>query len=143
MLSQKPWTLEMMLRLLLGVIICLCLGSVAVSSWHYAGPGGRQHVGFIAIAAMAVVLLATALVVASQRWRMEDLLRRLLLMFACLSAGLSLAAWAQKIAGRPSEGSSSEQMVVAETAVLAFFIGFLRAQRGSWSDAFGLANRPR
>ena len=34
-------------------------------------------------------------------------------------------------------------MVVAEAAVLLFLIGFLRAQRVRWSDAFGLGNHRR
>jgi len=47
------------------------------------------------------------------------------------------------MAGQPPEGSSSEQMVVAEAAVLLFLMGFLRAQRVRWKDAFGLANQRR
>ncbi len=143
MLSEKPWNMEAIVRLLLGIFICLCLGSVVVSGFHYAGRTGREQLAFFAMMAAAVVLLATALFVVSQRWTLEGLLRRLWIMLVCLSAGLSFAGWAQKLAGRPSEMSSGEQMVVAETAVLVFFIGFLRAHRLKWRDAFGLATRPR
>ena len=143
MLSEKPWNLEAIVRMLLGVFICLCLGSVAVSGFHYAGHTGRERLVFFAMITAAVVLLTAALMVVSQRWTLEGILRRLWIMMVCLSAGLSFAGWAQKIAGRLSEVSSGEQMVVAETAVLVFFIAFLRAHRLKWSDAFGLANRPR
>jgi len=143
MLSEKPWNLEAIVRLLLGVFICLCLGSVVVSGFHYAGHAGRERLVFFVMMVAAVVLLTTSLVVVSQRWTVEGLLLRLWIMLVCLSAGLSFAAWGQKLAGRLSEANSGEQMVVAETAVLLFFIGFLRAHQLKWSDAFGLANRPR
>ena len=143
MLSEKPWNMEAIVRMLLGIFICLCLGSVVVSGFHYAGHGGRERLAFFAMLAAAVVLLAAALVVVSQRWTLEGLLRRLWIMLICLSVGLSFAGWAQKLAGHLSEATSGEQMVVAETAVLVFFIGFLRAHRVKWSEAFGLTNRPR
>ncbi len=143
MLSEKPWNLAAIVRLLLGIFICLCLGSTVVSGLHYAGHAGRERLAFFGMMAGAVVLLATALVVVSRRWTVEKLLQRLWIMLVCLSVGLSFAAGAQKLAGRPSEASSGEQMVVAETAVLLFFINFLRSHRLKWSDAFGLANRRR
>jgi uncharacterized protein len=143
MLSPRPWTVDAVVRLLLGVITCLCLGSVITSIWYYAGPGGARHIAFLAMAGAGLILLGTAIVLISQRWTLESLVRRLLLMLVCLSAGLSLAMWTQKTAGKPPEGSFGEQMVVAEAAVLFFFIGFMRAQGLSWSEAFGLATRPR
>src|SRR2546425_6720987 len=109
MLSEKPWNLESIVRLLLGIFICLCLGSVVVSGFHYTGHAGRERLAFSAMMAAAVVLLATSLVVVSQRWTVEGMLRRLWIMLVCLSSGLSFAAWAQKLAGRPSEMSSGEQ----------------------------------
>jgi uncharacterized protein len=143
MLSSKPWTVDAVVRLLLGVITCLCLGSLITSTFYYAGPAGTAHIAFLVMAAAGVVLLGAAVVLISQRWTLENLARRLLLMLVCLSGGFSFAAWAQKIAGKPPEGSFGQQMVVAEAAVLLFFIGFMRAQRLSWSEAFGLAIRPR
>ena len=141
MLSPKPWNLETILRLLLGVFICLCLGSMAASGLHYAGRGGMQQVVFFVMLATAAVALAAGLVFISQVWSLEELMRRFLLILGCLTVGMSLAVWTQRMAGRPPEGSSGEQMVVAESAVLLFLIGFLRAQRVRWRDAFGLANR--
>ena len=143
MLSQKPWNVDAVVRLLLGVIVCLCLGSVAGSMLHYAGPGGTERVIFVAVAAAAGVLLALAVILVSRPWTIENIARRLLLLLTCLSAGMAFAAWGQKIAGKPPEGSFGEQMVVAETAVLLLLIGFMRAQRLSWSESFGLPTRPR
>ena len=62
MLSPKPWNLETILRLLLGVFICLCLGSMAASGLHYAGRGGMQQVVFFVMLATAAVALAAGLV---------------------------------------------------------------------------------
>jgi len=143
MLSPKPWNLETILRLLLGVFICLCLGSMAASALHYAGSGGMQRVAFFITLATAVIALAAGLVLICQVWSLEDLMRRFLLILGCLTVGLSLAVWTQRMAGQPPEGSSSEQMVVAEAAVLLFLMGFLRAQRVRWKDAYGLANQRR
>ncbi len=143
MLSPKPWNLETILRLLLGIFICLCLGSMIVSGLHHTGAGGMHRVAFFALLTAGVIALAAGLVFISQVWNLEDLLLRFILILGCLSVGLSLAAWTQKIAGQAPEASSGEQMVVAEAAVLLFLIGFLRAQRVRWSDAFGLANQRR
>ena len=60
MLSEKPWTLEAIVRMLLGIFICLCLGSVVVSGFHYAGRTGREQLAFFAMMAAAVVLLIGA-----------------------------------------------------------------------------------
>src|SRR6185436_17263553 len=98
MLSQKPWTLDVIVRLLLGAFICLCLGSLATSVWHYAGPQGTARIIFLCMAGAGIVLLIASLVVLSQPWKLEDLFRPLLLLLGCLSAGLCFAAWAQKIA---------------------------------------------
>jgi membrane protease YdiL (CAAX protease family) len=102
-----------------------------------------QRVAFFAMVLTAACALAAGLVLISQVWNLENLMRRFVLILCCLTAGLSLAAWAQRMAGRPPEGSSGEQMVVAELAVLLFLIGFLRAQRLRWRDAFGLGNDRR
>ena len=141
MLSAKPWKAETLVRLFLGVFICLCLGSIMVSMLHYNGPGGTKLRLFFAASVAASVLLATAVAIASRSWSLEKVMRPVVLMLGCVSVGLSLAAWAQKIAGRPPEASSGEQMVFAEGAVLVFFVGFMRAHRLSWSGAFGTTNR--
>lgn len=141
MLSPRPWNLETVLRLWLGIFICLCLGSMVASALHYAGNGGMPRVAFFAMVVAAACALASGLVLISQVWNLEDLMRRLLLILGCLTIGMSLAVWTQRMAGRPPEGSSGEQMIVAELAVLLFLIGFLRAQRVRWRDAFGLANQ--
>ena len=106
MLSPKPWNLETILRLLLGVFICLCLGSMAASGLHYAGRGGMQQVVFFVMLATAAVALAAGLVFISQVWSLEELMRRFLLILGCLTVGMSLAVWTQRMAGRPPEGSS-------------------------------------
>src|ERR1041385_2097761 len=141
MLSEKPWNIEAMIRWLLGVFICLCLGTIIVTSFHYAGPVGLDHIGFYIMGSSSVLLLAMAVVVVTRRWNPENTLRRLLLVVLFLSAGLSFAAWAQNIAGRPPAATAGEQMVVAEAAVLIFLVGFIRGQHVSWSDAFGLGNQ--
>jgi len=144
MLSAKPWTWDAIIRLLLGAFICLCLGSIVVSCLHYSGPSGPRYWVFLALAGVGFVLLVLSLIIIGRQWPTDDLfLRPLIILLACLSGGLSFAAWAQKMAGLPDEGNSGEQMVAAEAAVLIFFIGFLRARRVKWSEAFGICNNRR
>ena len=143
MLSAKPWTLEAILRLVLGVIICLSLGSVAAVGLHYAGPPGPKQILFFGLLAAAILLLSTALFLVSRPWRVEVLVGRLLLLLGCLFFGLSLAAGMLKMDGTPPEVSAGERMVITEAAVLVFLIAFLKGEKLSWSEAFGLSNRPR
>lgn len=143
MLSEKPWKAELILRLLLGVFVCLCLGSLVVSGVYYAGPAGRIRFTFFVLSGAAVFLLAVALVLIGQYWDLDRLIGRLLLLFCCVSSGLVLALWAQKLAGRPREASSGEQMIVGEVAVLALLVGFMRSHRLKWGAAFGFPNNPR
>src|SRR5262245_36868322 len=140
MLSAKPWTWDAVIRLILGAIVCLCLGSVVVSMWRYAGPGGRSQWIFMALAGTGLVLLLISLIILIRQWAQEDLVHLLLILLACLLGGLAFVGWAQKIASLPNEASSGEQMVVAEAVVLLVFIGFLRARRIKWSELFGINN---
>jgi membrane protease YdiL (CAAX protease family) len=143
MLSPKPWKWDAIVRLLIGAFVCLGLGPIVVSALHYAAPSGRSHAVFLALSGAGFVLLIISLIVLSSQWSQEDPLRQLLILLACLSGGLSFAAWSQKIARLPDESRSGEQMVVAEAAVLLFFVGFLRARRVKWSEAFGFKNNRR
>jgi len=132
-----------MLRVFLGLFICLCIGAVVVSGFHYAGAGGLRQILFWVIWGATVAFLTLAAVVVAQPWKVETGSRQLLFMLGSLSVGLSLAAWAQSWAGKLPDGSSMEQMIVAEAAALLFIWVFLRIQHLSWSEAFGLANRRR
>ena len=143
MLSTKPWTLEAILRLVLGVIISLSLGSVAVMGLHYAGPLGIRRLFFFALLTGAGLLLIIAPFLVSRPWRVQDLLGRMLLLLACIFLGLSLAAGMTKLDRSPPEINASERMVITEATVLVFLIGFLRGEKLSWSEAFGLRNSPR
>src|SRR3989442_12582913 len=98
MLSEKPWNVEAIVRMLLGVFICLCLGSVVVSGFHYAGHAGKEQVAFFAMLAAAVGMLAAALGGVSQRWTLEGLLRRVWAKRGFLFPRLSFSRWAPKTA---------------------------------------------
>ena len=122
MLATKPWTLEAILRLVLGVIISLSLGSVAVMGLHYAGPLGVRRLFFFALLTGAGLLLIIALFLVSRPWKVQDLLGRMLLLLACIFIGLSLAAGMTKLDRSPPEINASERMVITEATVLVFLI---------------------
>jgi membrane protease YdiL (CAAX protease family) len=143
MWPAKLWSLEAILRLVLGVIISLSLGSIAAMGLHYDGPPGPRRIIFFGLLATAILLLAGSLLLISRPWRVEVLLGRLLLLLGSLFIGLSLAAAILKMIGSSADASAGERMVVTETVVLLFLIAFLRGEKVSWSRAFGLSNRPR
>ena len=143
MLSEKPWSLEAILRLVLGVIISLSLGSIAAMGLHYSGALGVKRIIFFGLLITAVILLAAALFLVSRPWKVEALLVRLLLLLGCLFIGLTLAGGMLKIDRNPPASSASERMIIAEAAVLVFLVAFLHGEKVSWSEAFGLRHRPR
>src|SRR5437870_3919423 len=102
MLSERPWNIETCLRLMLGVLLCLFIGAVIASMFHYTGPAARRGVFYVSALA-SILLLAIASALLSQPWKLENLSSRLLMMTFSLSAGLAFALWSQKIAGPPQE----------------------------------------
>lgn len=141
MLSEKPWKIEAIARLLIGVFICMCAGSL-VGTAFYPGAGFQKHRAFFFIlTVVALLLLAAALVTLSKAWTLEKFRRRISLLFVCFYPGLILLVWAQKLAGPPPSTYAVGQMFIGllslQGAVLVLTWWMLRQQSLSWAGAFG------
>ena len=143
MLSERQWKADAVVRLLLGTIVCIFAGALLVSGSHFLRHGGKVVSWFFLLATLAIGLLILALVLVHGRWKLETFLLRLMLVLLCFYAGVFLAAWAQKLAGRP--GQSAGQLIVAtlsfQGATLVLVWRFLRDHALSWREAFGVSNR--
>jgi len=126
-------------RLILSVLVCFLAGSLVIAGLHFPAPG-LKTVKFFAVLIGALGFLAGTLVLLRRTWQLEDLPRRLILLLVCFYAGLTLGAWAQKLAGtpQPSVGQVLISVFSLQGAVLVFTRPFLREHQVGWSEAFGL-----
>src|SRR5260370_30097502 len=99
MLSAKPWKVEAIARLLLGVLLCFFCGSLAVTALHYRGPGGFASLRVYLACAGALTFLVATVVLLHRHWRYEGFVRQLLALLFCFIARLVLSLWAQETAG--------------------------------------------
>jgi membrane protease YdiL (CAAX protease family) len=142
-LSEKPWKLEAIARLLIGVFVSMCCGSL-VGTALYPGGGFQKHkVLFFAVAIVAFVLLSVALIELGKAWTLENFRRRVAILFLCFYPGLILLVWAQQLAGPPASVYAVGQMFVGllslQGAALFLTWRMLRQQRLSWAGAFGFS----
>jgi len=142
-LSEKPWKLEAIARLLIGVFICMCCGSL-VGTALYPGAGFQKHkVLFFVLGTAALVLLIAALVELGKAWTFENFRRRVGILFACFYPGLILLVCAQQLAGPPTSTYAVGQMFIGllslQGGVLFLTWRMLRQQRLSWVGAFGFS----
>ena len=94
--------------------------------------------------AAALVLLFTSLVLIHRPWRVETLLRQMLIVMGCAYTGMILGAWGQHLAGSPSGENGVLRMIIAtlsfQGAALVLVHRFLRDQQTTWWEAFGVHN---
>jgi membrane protease YdiL (CAAX protease family) len=143
-LSKKPWKLEAIARLLIGVFICMCLGSLFGTAL-YPGTGFQKHKTlFFFLSAVALVLLAAALFELGKAWTLENFRRRVGIFFLCFYPGLTLLACAQHVAGPPVADHRIGQMLISlasmQGGVLLLTGRMLRQERLGVVDAFGISN---
>jgi membrane protease YdiL (CAAX protease family) len=134
------------LRLILGVFVCIYGGSLAGCVLHYWQAGGKASGRvFYPLAAAAVVCLGATLVLLRRPLRLERMLPRLVAILGCFYAGLLLGLWVEKYGA--SEDLSVGQMVVGTVsshgAGLLLVWCFLREHETGWGEAFGLGNGSR
>jgi membrane protease YdiL (CAAX protease family) len=142
-LSEKPWKLEAIARLLIGVFICMCCGSL-VGTALYPGAGFQKHkLLVIVLDTVALLLLSAALFELGKAWTLENFKRRVAILFACFYPGLILVTLANQLTGPTTIGYGIGQMLIAvlclQGAVLALTWRMLRQQRISWDRAFGFS----
>ena len=148
MLPVKPWRLEALIRLGLGVVICVFIGALALCLVRLfsATGGGRTWLSLAAIAG-GVAALVVALLLSHRPWDIERSRVRLLWFLACLYAGLTLLAVAQRLTHAGAVKAGLWQMVIAalsfQGAALVLIGPFLREHQMSWSVGFGFVHDRR
>src|SRR5258706_16273496 len=105
MLTQKTWKGEAVLRLALGVVICICAGSLVLSGLHYVQVKGWVFSWFVPVAAGGLFCLVMSLVRLWNPWRMERMFSPLLVFLMWLYVGLTLTFLAEKMAGPVGGGA--------------------------------------
>ncbi len=143
MLSEKHWKGEAILRLVLGVLICVFAGSFLVAGLQKAYNPSSTSVFVFALVGVSVLCLGASLGLLRFVWEKEDPLPALAAMLGCFCAGLMLGGWAFRLAGtiRPSVGQMILSAFSLQGALLALLFPFLRQHRLGWTEAFGLKNR--
>jgi membrane protease YdiL (CAAX protease family) len=142
-LSKKPWKLEAIARLLIGVFICMCIGSL-LGTTLYPGAGFQKHKAlFFILAAAALLLWIAALVELGKAWALENLWRRLGFLFAFFYPGLIFFVGANQLAGPPRSTYAVGQMFIGlislQGSALVLTWRMLRQQRLTWAGAFGFS----
>jgi membrane protease YdiL (CAAX protease family) len=148
MLSAKPWRLEALIRLGLGVLLCFFMGALVMSGVRLGqGAAGDRLVLTLTIIVAGFSALIAALVLSRRPWDIERARMRLMIFLLCLYAGLTLVLVAQKLTHAPGGKSGLWQMVVVgisfQGAALALIGPFLREHQTTWSAGFGFGNDPR
>jgi membrane protease YdiL (CAAX protease family) len=145
MLSARPWKANAILRLFLGVFVCVYGGALWVAVLQHAPVEGKDGLRFYALTASALVCLAGALIFLRKPWDFSNTPSRVGGFLVFLYAGIFLAAWTQKMTGTP--GPSVSQMIIAglsfQGAALLLIAHFVCEHGVSWTEAFGLANHCR
>ncbi len=145
MLSEKPWKLEAIARLLIGVFICMCAGSLLATAL-YPGTGFQKHKTILFILAPAAFLLfAAALFELGKAWTVENFRRRVGIFFLCFYPALILLVTGQQLSGPPIAEHKIGQMLISlatmQGGVLLLTARMLRQQRLGVIEAFGISNR--
>jgi membrane protease YdiL (CAAX protease family) len=146
-LSEKPWKLELILRLGLRLFICQILGVVAATVIQAAtgGVAGSTSL-FYLLACGTVVSCAVCFVLARKPWwNSEGLTRSFTFLLCSLCVALMLTAVMQYYVAFPVAAAPVWRIV---TAALCFqgaailFVGlFVREHGLNWSDGFGFTNQ--
>lgn len=145
MLSEKPWRIDALARLFIGVLVCVFMGSVLASMLAFqSAKASIAPPFFYVLMAGALAFAAAALALALRRGPLEALPRRFVWLLLCFFVSLNLAGWAQYLAGGTLARPDSMASVVISTLsfqgmALALIYWFLREHDIGWKKAFGFA----
>ena len=145
MLSEKPWRADAILRLGVSVMMCIFIGTLAMSSLRFLHGGRKNPILFFSATAAASGFCAGALWLLRRPLSAEKFRRQFLTLLVCIYAGLCLMWISLRLSG-PAHSSANE-MSLAEVvisslslqgALLALAPGFLRQHQIGFTEAFGL-----
>ena len=143
MLSGTPWKAEAIVRLFLGLVVCVYGGSLIILAMHFHSLPGKPGFRFYAILIATFGLLGAALVFLRKKWTLDNFLRRMAGSLVCLYAAFCFGLWLQKFSGPPAP--SVAQMIISalsfQGAALILVAYFLHEHQTGWVEAFGFSTR--
>src|SRR6185369_2965387 len=134
------------LRLFLSVVVCYFAGAFLIAALQFGGgPSFSAAARFYALLIGSIFLLGVTLAMLMRPWELQDSLVKVAATLFCFYAGLTLGAFAARMAGviQPSVTQMIVSSFSLQGALLLFAGPFLRGHELSWSEAFGLKNHPR
>ena len=116
MLTEKPWRLEAIIRLLAGMLTCVFLGSLLLTIPRFDPATGKSPAAFYSLAGGAMLLFGSTLWLVARPWKLEEFKLRAGLLLICAYGGLALSGTAQHIAGSVSQKITLLAMVIGALA---------------------------
>ncbi len=144
MLSEKPWKFEAILRLLVGVFICVATGATILNATRFSSVGEVDERIIFALVASTLACSVCALFMLRRSWPIERFTRHFMGLLCCLYLVVMLGSLVQHFVGKADVGLSIWRMIAAAISfqgsalVLTHF--FLREHGTRWADAFGFGN---
>src|SRR6266853_2417909 len=137
MLSETPWRLEPMARLVMSVLLCLFVGSLILTAVQYFSTGGRMTWKFLLLAVIAAGLIWVAWVLVQKPWRLEDFRRRIISLLVIFYASMLLGALALNKAGADFRLNPTVHTLIGtlsfQGTALILIWRFLREHEVSWA----------
>ena len=148
MLTEKPWRLEAIVRLLAGMITCVFLGSLLLTILRFRPDTARSTpIIFGSLASGAALAFGATLWFVLRPWRVEQFKLRAGLLLFCAYAGLGLSGAAQHVAGPVPSRLTLLAMAVSalsfQGACIPLVWLFVRQHGLKLREGFGLAVNPR
>jgi membrane protease YdiL (CAAX protease family) len=148
MLSWKPWSFDGLVRLFVSVLICsVFIGGVGVGvvGFFYI-PHHESSWKFLVVSGGAIAFFLGAIVVLGRPRNPEKFMKNFITLLIFVYAGLFLMWLAMRFHGEFADqeiGNTWKAVVVIfcfQGATLILVSRFLREQRMTWNEAFGLKN---
>jgi uncharacterized protein len=147
-LSEKPWKVEAVARLIASVVVCVMIGAVVTADiTYFAGPEHKSTALFLGASVAALVCFGEALYVLARPWPLEKSLRKLLILLICIYGGFLLMWAIARLTGDPSESQNTTVRVLIavlafQGAALVLVHFFLREHHTGWVEGFGFDQSP-
>ncbi|MCS7337777.1 MAG: CPBP family intramembrane metalloprotease [Verrucomicrobiae bacterium] len=143
MLAPKPWRFDALLRLYMGVIVCVFVGSVVAGvAEHELRADAARTALYYALSAAAVAAGAITLVLTLRGGEVSPRTARFGWLLAAFFLTLNLAAFAQAAGGTLPQPNSILSIVIStisfQGAALLLTWWFVREHGLGLADAFGL-----
>lgn len=144
MLSEKPWKLEALLRLLVGVFICVATGATALNATQFSNASGVSTAVFFALVCGVLVCAVISLWMVRRPWPIETFTRHLMVLLGCLYLVIVLGSLVQHLADKSVVVNPVLRMIMAaisfQGSVLVLTCFFLHKNQIRWTEAFGFGN---